>query len=135
MKQLRKYLATAVAAAALGLPAGAAAQDRSLDPKPQCAIAATPKDGLSKDDREIAARYLAENSRDLRGAPRALVTQLMESQVWTAAFGAFAQPVPRRLDRRLSAPAPNTLRVIFNGALLVVNTKTGRVVDWVGPEE
>ena len=135
MIQMRKYLAVAVLAAALGLPGAALAQERSLDAKQPCAIAVAPKDGLTKQDREIASRYLTENARDLRGAPRALVAQLMENHAWTAAHVVFAQPVPRKLDRRLSAPAPDTVRVIFNGSLLVVKTDTGRVLDWVGPEE
>jgi hypothetical protein len=136
MGTARRWLAIATIAiwsiAASGPPA--LAQDGAPGIKRSLAIASTPKGGLTDDDRQIAAEWLADHARDFRRAPSALVGALEESHVWTVLHARYAQALPRRLERLLSPPAEGTVRLVFDGALVVVKGDTNTVIEVVPPE-
>jgi hypothetical protein len=117
-------------AAIVALPGVAIAQD---DPKPSdFFIESVCKSGLTKDDREIAAEFLAERGGQLRSAPPELVAALRASGLWSPEiYGQYGAEVPARLARRLSAPKDGTFRIIFDRTLLVVSSKSGKVIETV----
>jgi hypothetical protein len=127
----KKILAGIALAAFVALPGTARAQD---EPKPtDFFIESVCKSGLTKEDRDIAAEYLAERGNQLRSAPDELVTALQASKFWSPElYGQYATEVPARLARRLSAPKEGTVRIIFDRTLLVISSK-GRVIDSVRP--
>ncbi len=120
--------------AATGLAGTVRAQDPD-DVKPTYIIPSPTKGGLCSEDRETVEDFLAENHSKLRAAPRELVALLEATGVWTEQYSEYAQPVPRRLDRKLSPSPEGTYRLIFDRALYVINAESGRVLTRVDASE
>lgn len=123
-----------IALAALLVAPGATFGQDGSDDKQTGWLTSVCKSGLTKEDREATERYLSERRGDLKRAPDHLVVALEASGLWAPdLYGPFAQEVPEKLARQLSAPKSGTFRVIFHRSLLVISAKGGKVVDSVGP--
>lgn len=120
--------------AATGLAGTARAQDPD-EVKPTYIIPSPTKGGLCSEDRETVADFLAENHSKLRAAPRELAELLEATNIWTERYTEYAQPVPRRLERQLAPSPEGTYRLIFDRALFVISTETGRVITRVDARE
>jgi hypothetical protein len=126
-----RLLALALATVLAGCAAPyALAQDQD-DIKGTFLISSVPKGGLSAEDRQVVALYLAARPADLRPAPYELASRLAETRRWSEEYQRYAQPLPRRLDRVIAPPAEGTFRVVFDRAVLVVRAETGEVIDRV----
>lgn len=120
--------------AATGLGGTARAQD-SDDVKPTYVIPSSTKGGLCSEDRDTVADFLAENHSKFRAAPRELVELLEATHIWTEQYSEYAQPVPRRLERQLQPSPEGTHRLIFDRALFVISSDSGRVLTRVDARE
>ncbi len=129
----RFHLTGMVAAAvAVALFAHSTARAQNVvDPKQTFTIECAHKGGLSDEDREIAAKYLAENRDRLDRAPDEAIALFDAFGRVTEALASFTSPVPRRLARQMSPEAAGTIRVIFDRTLLVVSLADGRILDRV----
>lgn len=122
----------------LGMPAhflatpSASGQDE--DEKRTFALTCVPKGGLTGDDRAVVAEYLAENGDDLPKAPRAVAEMVKVTRLWTSECAEHAMRLPRKLTKLLSSPPDGTERFLFDRALIVVDTNSGRILARVEAE-
>ena len=126
---------TILAALAIGAAICAASTDsvalaapQREDEKRTFAVSCVPKGGLTEEDRELAAEYLAENRDELPAAPRTVASIARATRLWTRDCADAAQPVPKKLAKLLSAPPDGTARFIFDRALVVVDTDSNRIL-------
>ena len=98
------------------------------DEKRTFAVSCVPKGGLTEEDREIAAEYLAENRDELTAAPRTVASIAKATRLWTRECADAAQPLPKKLAKLLSTPADGTARFLFDRALVVVDTDSNRIL-------
>lgn len=126
--QLRTIILAALLAGIAIAPATTKAAPQRDDEKRTFAVSCVPKGGLTEEDREIAAEYLAENRDDLPAAPRAVAGIAKATRLWTRDCEDAAQPVPKKLAKQLSTPADGTARFLFDRALVVVDTDSNRIL-------
>ena len=131
-RKARFAASVAVVFALIGATPPVRAQDEA--PKPFRLIEVAPKGGLDDGDRKVAAEFLTAHASAFPSAPGELAYQVRSVRQWSQACAPFAQRVPSQLRRQLSQVPEGTFRVIFDGALLVVASDTGRVIDRVEPE-
>ena len=98
------------------------------DEKRTFAVSSVPKGGLTEEDRELAAEYLADNRDELPAAPRTVASITQATRLWTRDCADAAQPVPKKLAKLLSTPPDGTARFIFDRALVVVDTDSNRIL-------
>lgn len=98
------------------------------DEKRTFAVSCVPKGGLTEEDRELAAEYLAENRDEMPAAPRTVASIAKATRLWTRECAESALPVPKKLTKLLSTPPDGTARFIFDRALVVVDTDSNRIL-------
>lgn len=137
MRRTTTYLAALLVLGHFGFatraPAATAATQDD-DEKRTFALSCVPKGGLTGEDREVAAEYLAENIDELPRAPRAVAGIAKAAKLWTPECAEYAQPVPRKLAKLLSEPVEGTARFLFDRALVVVDTDSNRILSRVEAE-
>ena len=122
-------LAAVLTGIAIGATAGGAkAAPQRDDEKRTFAVSCVPKGGLTEEDRDVAAEYLAENWDELPAAPRTVASIAKATRLWTRECADAAQPVPKKLAKLLSTPADGTARFLFDRALVVVDTDSNRIL-------
>jgi len=126
-------LAVAMAGTAATCRAGAPAgdDDDDDDEKKTCVLSWVPKGSLSAEDRKLARSYLKDVRDDLKPAPASVSVAARTTRMWTPACAASARPVPKKLAEQLSRPSAGTSRYLFDRALVVVDTASGRIIDRV----
>ena len=127
MGRIKRIVVGIALATVLGVPGVVKAQDE-IKPSDFDFISDS-KSGLTDEDRQIAADFLAERGGQSRAVPRDLVATLKATRCWLPdVYDEFAIEVPQRLARRLSAPKEGTRRIIFDRSLVVISSK-GRVLE------
>lgn len=137
MRSMRFILATLSVTLLLGTGGAASAfrpAAQESDEKRTFAVTCVPKGGLTEEDREIAADYLAENRDELPSAPRTTARIARASKIWTRECADAAQPVPKKLAKLLSKPADGTARFLFDRALVVIEIDSNRILSRVEAE-
>ena len=115
-------------------PVALAAPQRD-DEKRTFAVSCVPKGGLTEEDREHAAEYLAENRDELPAAPRTVASIARATGLWTRDCADAAQPIPKKLVKLLSTPPDGTARLLFDRALVVIDTDSNRILARVEAEK
>jgi hypothetical protein len=121
----------AILLALVGAAPPALAQQEGDDTKPPWILEMAPKGGLDDDDREAVATFLADHAGAYQAAPTEIALQVRKLRQWTKTCEPYAKAVPPRLERQLTDVRKGTFRVIFDRALIVVDSDTGHVIDRV----